>query len=154
VKTRETGELVGIYIASAAGCPMIEVTSAEIIRGHGIKGDRYGDGRGSYQKMLGQRQITLISVEALSAGRFEAIESRRNLVTSGVELMWLIGREFLIGRVRFRGIKYCEPCDRPNVLAARALSFKDALFDRGGLIAECLADGQIYVGDCMPRPPR
>ena len=31
-------------------------------------------------------------------------------MTQGVELMWLIGREFYIGKARFRGQYYCDPC--------------------------------------------
>ena len=78
---------------------------------------------------------------------FKYADSRRNIFTVGVELMDLIGKEFTIGEVTLRGIKYCDPCNRPNQLAEIPESFRDAFFDRGGLIAEIIIGGVIRVGD-------
>ena len=78
-------------------------------------------------------------------------ESRRNIFVQGVELMWLIGREFQIGKARFRGIKYCDPCNRPSKLSGNEKSFQQAFFDRGGLVAEIIESGTIKIGsDVIP----
>ncbi|HEV2713908.1 MAG TPA: hypothetical protein VGU64_01505, partial [Terriglobales bacterium] len=62
------------------------------------------------------------AIEALS--RDCAIElapgdARRNLVTRGVPLNHLVGKEFLIGAVKIRGLRLCEPCDHLQQLTER-----------------------------------
>jgi MOSC domain-containing protein YiiM len=74
-----------------------------------------------------------------------ADEHRRNLVTRGVELNGLVVRGFMIGDVRCRGIRLCEPCRVMDGYASRPLL--RALVHRGGLRADILEDGEIHVGD-------
>jgi MOSC domain-containing protein YiiM len=127
----------------------------EAIVGQGLKGDRYSTGEGSFNKgKQGKRQVTLMNSIFFAESGFEFKDSRRNLFVEGVELMWLIGREFQIGTARFRGVKYCDPCTRPSKLAGKSTSFKEAFFDRGGLLAEVLEDGIIKVGDPLILPPK
>jgi hypothetical protein len=64
-------------------------------------------------------------------------------VTQGVELMRLIGREFQIGKARFRGQYYCDPCLRPTRLSGKTEKFLEVFSDRGGLVAEILESGTI-----------
>jgi MOSC domain-containing protein YiiM len=78
---------------------------------------------------------------------FEYFESRRNIVTQGVELMWLIGREFQIGKARFRRQNYCDPCLRPSRLSGKTQRFLEVFRDREGLIAEIVETGTIKKGD-------
>ena len=85
---------------------------------------------------------------------FSFEDSRRNIFLRGVELMWLIGREFQIGTARFRGVKYCDPCTRPSKLSGNQKSFKETFFDRGGLIAEVIESGVIKTGDPVIPPPK
>jgi hypothetical protein len=74
---------------------MEEVEIVEAIVGAGLAGDRYSTGEGSFNRnRQGKRQLTLINSIFFKNSGFESIESRRNIVTQGVELMWLIGREF------------------------------------------------------------
>lgn len=75
-------------------------------------------------------------------------------MTNGVELMWLVGREFRIGDARFRGVKYCDPCKRPGKLSGNVNSFQEKFFDCGGLVAEVLEGGVIRVGDSIVPPPK
>jgi len=73
--------------------------------------------------------------------------ARRNVVTRGVPLNHLVGREFQIGAVRLRGTRLCEPCayleglTLPGVLAG--------LIHRGGLRAEIVTGGTIRVEDAI-----
>jgi len=95
--------------------------------------------------------VTLIESEVLDqltladGSQLAAAESRRNLVTRGVDLNALVGREFSIGPVRAFGQRLCEPCvhlerlTRPGVVAG--------LVHRGGLRADVLTDGEIRFGD-------
>jgi hypothetical protein len=150
------GTVAAICICPVAGGAMQQVDKVKAIAGHGLEGDRYASGQGSFNKRegLGVRQVTLINGQFFPGSGFDVTDSRRNIVTEGVELMWLIGREFQIGTARFRGLEYCDPCMRPSKLAGKQLSFKEAFFDRGGLIAEIIEDGLICVGDAVIPPPK
>ena len=161
------GSVVALYISPDPGQPMQSLQEVEALAGKGLKGDRYAAGKGSFTaKVKGlwqrfmrwlrgtNRQVTLIASEAFENTGFEYHESRRNIIVKDVELMWLIGKEFRVGNARFRGVKYCDPCNRPNKLCGKSQSFKEAFFDRGGLIAEVVEGGSIKVGDTVIPPPK
>ncbi len=66
--------------------------------GLGLRGDRYSTGNGSFNKdKPGSRQVTIMNSIFFEGSGFEFKDSRRNLFVEGVELMWLIGRDFQIG---------------------------------------------------------
>lgn len=149
------GIVVAICISPIKREPMREVGSILALKGQGLEGDRYATGEGSYNGgHQGKRQVTLINEEFILRTGFEFTETRRNIVTRGVELMYLIGQEFRIGNARMRGIKYCEPCSVPSKLAGKGKSFQRVFHDRGGLIAEVLETGVIEVGDAVIPPPK
>lgn len=135
---------------------MQQVDEVEAIQGLGLKGDRYATGEGSFNKKsgIGNRQVTLVNAIFFDGRPFSFADSRRNIVTTGVELMDLISRAFEIGDACFRGVKYCDPCVRPSKLSGNQMSFKEAFFDRGGLIAEVIEGGIIRVGDSIIPPPK
>jgi MOSC domain-containing protein YiiM len=146
-----TGVVVAIHIGPKRLEPMASVAEVNAIAGAGLEGDRYSREEGSFSKKLPNNQLTLIEEEALEAAardyelEFTAAESRRNILTSGIALNHLVGREFRIGKVRLRGLKLCEPCSH-----LKKLTNKDviaALKHRGGLRAEILAGGPIRIGD-------
>jgi len=152
---KDIGRVVAIFISPAAGAAMKKVSEVEAIAHAGLKGDRYCAGKGSFSKgEIGKRQVTLINAAFFPGNGFTYAESRRNIVISGVELMWLIGREFKIGEAVFRGVKYCEPCPRPSTIACKKRSFKQAFADRGGLVAEVIMGGVIRAGDKIVPPPK
>lgn len=147
--------VVAICICPVAGEPMQIVQEVEAIAGFGLKGDRYSTGNGSFNRgSQGNRQVTLINGIFFKGTDFNFVDSRRNIVTMGVELMWLIGREFQIGNAHFRGLKYCDPCNRPSKLSGKNKSFKEEFFDRGGIIAEVIESGTIRLGDPIIPPPK
>jgi MOSC domain-containing protein YiiM len=86
------------------------------LTGRGLEGDRYAAMEGTFSDRPGHRDVTLIESEVLeSYGRdggkkLSAAESRRNLLTEGVRLNDLVGREFQVGAVRMRGLRLSEPC--------------------------------------------
>ncbi len=148
------GHVVAICIADKAGAPLQSVGEVQAIEGRDLEGDRYLGGEGSFNKgRKGKRQVTLINALFFRGTTFEYCESRRNIVTLGIELMDLIGKEFDIGEARMRGIKYCDPCVRPSRLSGKKEIFKDAFHDRGGLVAEVVRSGIIRVGSQVI-PPR
>ena len=149
------GIVKGICIGPVKGELMQEIAEVEAITGQGLKGDRYSIGEGSFNKgKQGTRQVTIMNTIFFEGSGFEFRDSRRNLFVEGVELMWLIGREFQIGTARFRGVKYCDPCTRPSKLSGKTISFKEVFFDRGGLLAEVIESGTIKIGDMVVPPPK
>ncbi len=149
-----TCEVIAIFISPAAGKPMQQVEEVKAIAGRGLEGDRYYKGEGSFGQVIGKRQVSLINAAFFPGSGFYYIDCRRNIITAGVELMWLIGREFEIGTVKMRGLKYCDPCMRPSKLSKKEVSFKEAFHDRGGLIAEIIESGKIRTGSQIVLPPK
>jgi MOSC domain-containing protein YiiM/biotin operon repressor len=146
------GTLVSIHVAPAAETSTVAVGEARAVPGRGLEGDRYFDGAGTFSDHPGDgRDVTLIELEVLEALRGESGidlspgDSRRNLVTCGVPLNHLVGRELRIGKVVLRGARLCEPCahlarlTEPGVLPG--------LVHRGGLRADIVRGGLIRVGD-------
>jgi MOSC domain-containing protein YiiM len=147
------GRVEGIFLAAEAEGTPEPHQQVRAVAGHGLEGDRYFDGGGTFSKPDGPgRQATFIEAEAVEAAeRDERIvirpeQVRRNIVTRGVALNHLVGREFAVGDIRFRGIKLCEPCAHMEELSG-VPGARKALVHRGGLRAEILDDGVIRVGD-------
>ena len=156
---RTVGEVVGIYVADVKTAPMRALPVAKANPGKGLEGDRYAAGAGTFtphSDRLRGYDITLIESEVLDrltladGTRLAPEESRRNLVTRGIDLNALVGREFRIGPVRAFGQRLCEPCvhlqrlTRPGVVAG--------LVHRGGLRADLLSGGEIRVGERIEAP--
>ncbi len=147
------GTVESIHIAAAAREPMRAVQQAEAIPGVGLEGDRYANRQGTFFKPEPDFELTLIEAEAIEAlGREYGVElapgeARRNVVTRGVPLNHLVGREFRIGAVKIRGIRLCEPCDHLQRLTGHPVI--KGLRHRGGLRAQILSQGAIRVADLV-----
>lgn len=133
---------------------MLSLEEVEAVAGKGLRGDRYFDAKGTYSATPGTgRQITLIEREAVEAAEhdygiaLEPGQARRNIVTTGVALNHLVGKEFLVGQVRLRGMRLCEPCAHLASLSKRGVV--KALTHRGGLRADIVDGGTIKVGDLV-----
>ena len=142
-----------ILISPSPMSAMQQTQEVRAIPGKGLVGDRYfsGDGTFSPHPQKPDYEITFIESEKIEAFArdsglaFTSAHARRNIVTEGVDLNALAGREFLVGEVRIRGIRLCEPC---NYLAKA--SFPETLkglVNKGGLRAQILSEGVIRVGD-------
>ncbi len=143
------GTVVGIFTCPKAGDPMEERSVVNAIAGQGLVGDRYADGRGSFNKgKIGLRQVTISNARFFIGSPFLYIHSRRNLFFRDVEVLWLIGREFQVGTAIMRGVKYCDPCDRPSKLSGIA-GFSEHFIDCGCIVAEVLKAGQISHGSLV-----
>ncbi|MEP6706508.1 MAG: MOSC domain-containing protein [Pyrinomonadaceae bacterium] len=147
------GTVVSIHIAPAAEAAMQSVDEVRTISGKGLEGDRYFNQTGTFSKPQPDRELTLIEAEAVDALQAElgvklnAGAIRRNIVTRGVPLNHLVGREFRIGEVKVRGIKLCEPCSHLAQLVHSAVL--PGLLHRAGLRAQILTDGTIRAGEAV-----
>ena len=140
-----------IFIRPPSGSPTIEQDSVRVVAGAGIEGDRYFDAHDE----PGQN-VTFVEAEAIEAFALEhrrpvdPSTTGRNVVTRGVRLNELVGCEFSVGSVRFRGVELCEPCRSlgealatPTLSAALVVKY---WMHRGGLRADALTSGELFVG--------
>jgi MOSC domain-containing protein YiiM len=151
------GTVTAIFIAPSAEAPMEEITTARIVAGRGIVGDRYYAGAGTWsnpgEEHKDRRHVTLIEWEAVQAVArdynipLEAIDSRRNILTRDIALNHLVGTEFMVGSVRLRGIKLCEPCSHLERVSGKPI--RKPLVHRGGLNCAVLESGTVHVGDTI-----
>jgi hypothetical protein len=141
------GRVELICVAPAAGEPMRGVEAARVIPGEGLEGDRYLSGAGTFPTGPPGSALTLIEAEVCESfhPRLGPDQHRRNIVTRGIALNDLLGHEFLLGEVRCRGMRLCEPCTVVQRYAGRPVL--RALVHRGGLRADILTDGEIRAGD-------
>lgn len=128
--------------------PTLSVESVECVAGHGLRGDRFFDYKPDYRG-----QITFIALETLEAlwqelkipaDRRDVSATRRNVLTVGIDLEALIGREFEIAGIRFRGSEECKPCAWMDEAIGQGA--ERTLRGRGGLRARIITDGTLRVG--------
>jgi MOSC domain-containing protein YiiM len=148
------GRVVSIFVASKAGALMEARDEVKATPGRGIAGDRYFEGTGFWSNHPGEgREITLVEMEAIEGLAREKnialkpAEMRRNLVTRGVPLNHLVGKEFQVGDVRLVGIRLCEPCHYLEEMTTKGV--QAGLIHRGGLRANVLTSGVVRVGDSV-----
>ena len=140
-----------IYTHPPTNGTQTEHERVRIVAGSGIEGDRYF---GRHDEP-GQN-ITFVEAEEIEAflaerGRAHDLSvTKRNVVTRGVRLNVLVGHEFMVGGLRFRGVELCEPClglgtamAAPDLTAAAVVK---RLVRRAGLRADALSSGELSLG--------
>ena len=136
-----------ICITSKSGQDMNEVNSIEVIANQGIVNDRYF--KEYNEKDL---QITIIErenidyVNEISSSHIPYIDFRRNIITQGIKLNELVNKEFIIGEVKIKGHRLCDPCKYLQDKLKHANLVKN-LVNKGGLRCEILSDGLISIKD-------
>jgi MOSC domain-containing protein YiiM len=152
-ETSNHGRIVDIHVAPEAGGAPRAVEAAVLVAGRGIVGDRYHAGQGTFspETMKPDYELTLIESEQIerfntahgmdiSAGAF-----RRNVVTRGVDLNALVGREFQMGEAVVRGIRLCEPCTTLAGTVGHAVL--QGMVHRAGLRAGIVVGATVRPGD-------
>ena len=120
--------ILALYTASQSRGPVENQPAVQLRAGCGIVGDRH------YRRNAKpEEQITLIESEAIDSFNREYQQQvvpstlRRNVLTKGVDLNALEGREFQLGNIRLRGIELCEPCSVVGQLLAGDLTPKQVI---------------------------
>jgi MOSC domain-containing protein YiiM len=141
------GIIEAIAVAPSAGEPAQLLEEVRALPGKGLEGDRHVTGRGTFPSGPPGSALTMIEAEVCESfdPPLEPSQHRRNVVTRGIDLNALVGREFTVGEVRCRGMRLCEPCTVVQSHAGRPVL--RALVHRGGLRADILHEGTIRVGD-------
>ncbi len=150
-----TGIVVALFTVDRRAAPMKKVEQLYALAGRGIEGDRYFLGTGTYSKSPEPgRQVTLIKSEVLESLKNKSEinvkpeESRRNILTQGIEINDLIGTEFYVGTVRLRAHRITQPCLYLEKLLDQPGLYKE-LWDNGGISCEILSDGVIKERDII-----
>jgi MOSC domain-containing protein YiiM len=145
---------VEIWLTSEAAEPMRRVPSVAAVAGRGLAGDRYALGGGTWARYPDlEKQVTLIDRESVAevarevGADLSTGDTRRNLVTTGVDLPALVGQWFTVGEVLLFGMKRCPPCTHLERLTGVRLV--KALAHRGGINAAVFAGGPITEGDVV-----
>lgn len=145
------GTVVSMLVAAEAEGAMRRVSEAEAEAGHGLAGDRYHAGVGTFSNPHARgHDVTLIEQDVIDdlggvfAG-YRAEDTRRNIVTQGLDLNALVGWHFRIGGVECVGQRLCEPCAHLDRVAVKGAL--RPLVHRGGLRADVVTSGRIAIGD-------
>lgn len=152
------GRVEAIYRYADSGVPGELITSARLLAGVGIEGDRYALGKGHFQSegRWGQA-LTLIEAEAIERLASEhgvempVVQARRNIVTRNIDLNSLMGKRFRIGGLLCQGSRLAEPC--AWLQKTTPAGMLRGLVHRGGLRADILEDGTIQHGDAIVAEP-
>ena len=136
-----------IGISTSSGESMQRVNSVEVVAGKGLVNDRYFK-TGNNNSC----QITLIESEnidnynQLSGTSIPYLSFRRNIVTKGIRLNELVGKELSIGKVQLKVHRLCEPCLYLQEKLKQE-NFVKKLLHKSGLRCEILNSGNISMGD-------
>lgn len=128
---------------------MRSVESVRAVAGRGLEGDRYF--HAAQEEGDPSLEITLIeleSIEGVAADHglaVEPVEMRRNIVTSGVKLRDLLGKQFSVGEVRLEGLADNPPCKRLERLTGKPVL--KPFIEKGGIRARIVRTGTIKPGD-------
>jgi MOSC domain-containing protein YiiM len=142
----QLGRIEWIGLRPARRAKMSVVQQAEL-NAQGIVGDRYQGGSG-------KRAVTLIQAEHLPAiasmlhgGVIDPEVLRRNIVISGVNLLALKDKRFLLGTAELEMTGLCHPCSRMEEILG--MGGYNAMRGHGGITARVWSPGTIQTGDTL-----
>jgi MOSC domain-containing protein YiiM len=137
------GTVEGITLVLDATGATRAVDAVDAEAGRGLEGDYHDD-------------LTLIAVEALDGLRedtgveLSGEQSRRNVLTRGIDLNSLVGERFTVGGVEAVGAELAEPCTKLQRISGEPGVLR-GLVHRGGLRADIVTSGRIAIGDEVRR---
>jgi len=122
---------------------IIDCDLIEIEAGKGVIGDRFFDFKENYKGQVTffeQETFEQLARDLKIKGKTTAA-FRRNIITQGIDLNTLIGREFEVQGVLFLGTEEAKPCYWMN--ESFGPGAEEALKGKGGLRAKALTSGTI-----------
>jgi MOSC domain-containing protein YiiM len=141
------GKVLEIGISENKSNEIVNVNEVEAIKGKGLVGEKH------FKENNNQRcQITLIEIEninhynKITGTQIPAINFLRNIVTEGIRLNALVGKEFFIGKIKVRANDLCRPCKNLQESFKQKNTVKE-LLHTGGLRCEVLSSGKIFIND-------
>ena len=141
------GKVLEIGISENKSSKIVSVNEVEAIKGKGLIGEKHFK-----EDNKKRSQITLIEIEninhynKITGTKIPAINFLRNIVTQGIRLNVLIGKEFFIGKVKVKAHDLCRPCKSLQEFLQQKNTVKELLYT-GGLRCEILSSGKIFIND-------
>jgi len=124
-----------------------EVNSIEVVADKGVINDRHFKEFNDPFCQVSLIESENIDYYNLKYGlNIEYLDFRRNIVTKGIQLNDLIGKQFLVGNARVEGIDLCRPCRHLSEILNQDNIIKEFL-RRGGLRCQILSSSTINIGD-------
>ena len=140
-------KVLEIGISKNKSSKIVSVNEVEAIKGKGLIGEKHFK-----EDNKKRSQITLIEIEninhynKITGTLIPAINFLRNIVTEGIRLNVLVGKEFFIGKVKVRVHDLCRPCKNLQESFQQNNTVKELLYT-GGLRCEILSSGKIFIND-------
>ena len=142
-------KVLEIGIAKNSGNKMFNVNNIEAFAGKGLLNDRKFKDNNNIKSQLTFIEMENIKyVNKILKSEIPAINFRRNIITQGVNLNKLNGKEFFVGPVKVKGHDLCRPCKYLQGLLNQDNLLKELLL-KGGLRCEILSNGKISIGDII-----
>ena len=147
------GVVDAIYVTAKGGEPMVKVDEVRAVADGGLEGDRYMT-RTGYWTNIDECQVTLIEGEILdqivadSGVKVRDGEHRRNIVTRGIQLETLVGRQFSVGEAVMIFDRPRPPCGYIQTITEIGMT-KALGGIRGGICARVLKSGVIKSTDSV-----
>ena len=141
------GKVLDIGISENKSSKIVNVNEVEAIKGKGLIGEKHF--KENNKKRI---QVTLIEIEninhynKITGVKIPAINFLRNIVTEGIRLNVLVGKEFFIGKVKVKAHDLCRPCKNLQESLQQKNTVKELLYT-GGLRCEILSSGKIFIDD-------
>lgn len=145
--------VVSIAIARESGASMTSISTAHLVPGKGIEGDRFYILRNQGGIDNTACDVTFVEQEAIAAlshttnSDLWEIFARRNIVTHDCALEQFVGRIFRIGDVQLQGLIPHKQCLSEDTRQ----STNCLLLIHATLRARILTEGTIAVGDSIQR---
>ena len=144
-------KIIEIGICKNKGDKIFSVNSIKAIQGKGLVNDRkFKEGNNK------KSQLTLIEVENINfynditVSNLAPLEFRRNIITQGIKLNELHGKDFFIGNLKVKAHDLCRPCKYLQE-KLKQNNFIKEFIKKGGLRCEILTSGEINVGDIIEK---
>tara|TARA_B100000003_G_C10894326_1_gene356532 strand:- start:849 stop:1292 length:444 start_codon:yes stop_codon:yes gene_type:complete len=126
-----------------------EVEKIEVLSNKGVIGDRHFNEFNDPYCQLSLIESENIDYYNLRYGlNISYLDFRRNVVTKGIRLNELIGKKFVIGKVKVEGIDLCRPCRHLTETLGQENIIKEFL-RKGGLRCQILSSSSISVNDII-----
>lgn len=142
----QQGRVEWIGVRAEKRKPLTSVETVAVLK-NGLDGDHYS-GRS------GNRSVTLIQKEHIDAvasllhrDKVDPVELRRNIVVSGINLLALKDREFIIGTAVLKMTGLCHPCSRMEETFGEG--GYNAVRGHGGINARVISTGIIKLLDSV-----
>ena len=140
-------EVLKLGITANSNQKIKEVETINVLANKGIVGDRH------FQEFNDPyNQISLIESESIDNYNIKFglnisyVDFRRNIITKGVRLNNLVGKNFKVGAVELVGIDLCRPCKHLSQNLNQNNIIKEFL-RKGGIRCQILSSSCILVGD-------